>query len=690
MRPRRVLLGLPAALRVPSARIPALAMAMALVVGAAPVAGAAAIARDEPGPRMPPAPPAAHLPPPFGITTLVSERVGGGFPSGPSAEASISANGRFVAFTSAAADLVTGDTNEAIDVFVRDTVTGQTVRAPLPGGAPVPPGGRAYQPSISGDGNVVAFVYEPPFTTGTIAAPVLGPRILAWDRRANAVELVSRYPNGTIANASTRPSVSGNGRYVAYETANEGLVREDFNGSPDVFRFDRQTAQTVPVSLAAGDKGMPAGGGDPSISADGRFVAFTSDANDALVPFSPGPGNQVFVKDLVTGAIDWVSGPTGSGIPDNEAGAPSISADGRYVAFTSLATNLVPGDQNQASDVFRRDRQTGQTIRVSLLPDDSPPGGPSGQPSISGDGRVVAFVVGSSQRGDRSSDVYARDLDANEGVLISVTTSGGSGGFQSIGPAVNGNGRFFAFASDHPGMVDLDDNKVLDVFLRDLPPVPELSPPAVDFASVALGDTSPPAAVTLGNAGWTPLTANGSTIAGPDAAQFSVFFDGCASTVLRRGQACTVTVLFAPTAEGTKAAVLQVADDFTGSPRLARLTGAGSEAVLTIEPTIGPPGIVVMAEGAGFPPDTDLVLRWSQGITPVMGPVRTDASGAFRVQVLVFHKDRTGPRDLIAESADGRVAPVTARMFVSTPTMVAPGLLLRRLLGLPITFLTRG
>lgn len=688
MRPRRVLLGLPAALKVPSARIPALAVALAVVVGAAPAAGTPAAARDGADRVGPPAPPAAHLPPPFGITTLVSERVGGGFPNGPSAEASISSDGRFVAFTSAAADLVTGDTNEALDVFVRDTRTGTTVRAPLTGGAPVPPGGRAYSPSISDDGNVVAFVYEPPFTAGTIAAPVLGPRVMAWDRRTNVVELVSRFPNGAVANGSTRPTVSATGRFIAYESTNP-LAREDDNQVADVYRTDRQTGTTVLVSTSQ-QGGFAAGGRSPSISDDGRFVAFVSDANDALVPLFPGPGDQVFVKDLATGAVDWVSVPVGGATPDLSSDSPSISGDGRYVAFTSNATNMVPGDLNRASDVFRRDRQAGLTVRASLLPDDSPPAGPSGQPSISGDGRVVAFVTGTGLRGDRSSDVYARDLDVGEAVLISVTTSGGSGGFQSIGPAVNGNGRFVAFASDNPGMGDLDDNKVLDVFLRDLPPVPELNPPAVDFTSVALGDTSPPAAVTLTNAGWTALAVQGASIGGPDAGSFRVFFDGCASAVLRRGQACTVTVLFAPVTEGTKAAVLQVADDFAGSPRLARLTGAGSEAVLTIQPPIGPPGIVVIAEGAGFAPNTDLVLRWSQGITPSTGPVRTDGAGAFRVQVLVFHKDLTGPRDLVVEAADGRLAPVTARMFVTTPTMVAPGLLLRRLMGLPVQFLVRG
>jgi Tol biopolymer transport system component len=143
---------------------------------------------------------------------------------------------------------VPGDANDALDVFVRDRRTGRTTRLLLPNGSPIPAGGRASQPSISADGAVVAFTYQPAAAAGTTGV-IPGTIVLAWDRRSNDVEVVSRTVKGTAAPGSRQPSVSGDGRYVAFTSDHAGVVAGDRNASPDVFRYDRRRGTSVLASL---------------------------------------------------------------------------------------------------------------------------------------------------------------------------------------------------------------------------------------------------------------------------------------------------------------------------------------------------------------------------------------------------------------------------------------------------------
>jgi Tol biopolymer transport system component len=652
--------------------------------------------------------PAAPLPPPAGTTTLVSFRFGGSASSGPagggpSAEPSISSNGRWVAFTSAAPDLVTGDTNSALDVFVLDRSTGRTSRLGLPGGAPVPPGGRASEPSISADGRIVAFTYQPP---STFSAAVAGSIVLAWDRRTGAVEIVSRNSRGATAAGSRQPSVSGDGRFVAYVSDNSTIAGKDGNGQPDVFRYDRSTGQSILISSQPDANATPAGSStDPSISADGNVVAFISDAGDTLVREATGPGTQVYVRDVEAGRTERVSGtpgPGSGGPADGPSSAPSISADGRYVAFDSSASNLVEGDTNRAADVFRRDRTTSTTVLVSVTVAGAPATGSSGQAAISADGRMVAFASTAADlvamqggvvpaaviRG--ASEVYIRDVEAADTVLVSVAPAGGPGGGQSLAPSVAGNGRFVAFASTAT-LVAGDANKVADVLLRDMPPVPRLNPAVIDLGARAVNVASLPAAGVLSNAGWGPLTVTGSTITGSTAADFEIVADSCTGMILHRSEACTVSVIFRPSKTGTRTAVLEVADNYTGSPRTARLRGSASLARVELDPDVGQPGIVTIATGTGFPANTAVKLRWSQGITPTITPVVTDAKGGFVIPVLVFHNDATGPRDLVVEPVDGTsFPPAGATMLVTQPPAVPPSFVVLRLIDMPLVLVIRG
>lgn len=680
----------------------AVAALLATGPGAGPAAGGGSVGLAGAGPGVPgrpgvvEAPVPAALPQPAGTTSLVSVRFGGGFPGGGSRMAAISSSGRYVAFASGAADLVAGDANGAVDVFVRDRLNGTTILLPLPGGRTVPSGGQAYEPSISANGSVVAFTYLSP----SLAAA--GQQVvMAWDRRTGNTQIVSRSLRGT-AGGSHAPSVSGDGRYVAYTSDNGIIVTNDNNEAEDVFRYDRTTQTSALVSVGVG--GDAAGGREPSIDGDGSVVAFTSDGGDTIVPQNTGRGAQVYVRDMNAGRTTLVSLTADSQPASGPAQAPSISDDGHVVAFASSAGNMVPEALQAPAQVYRRDLQAGTLDLVSVAKDGSAAPAVSGMPAISRDGRMVAFISLSANLvaaapGFRlvavsriQTEVYLRDVVAKQTALISVTTSGRPAGAGSLEPSVGGNGRFVAFASDSPALVRGDDNQASDVFVRDLPPAPRLNPAVVDFGTRAVGAPVTSAAGILFNAGWGPLAVSGATVAGAQAADFRVQVDGCAGKVLYRGEACTVTLGFTPSARGTRTATLRVADGFTGSPRTARLTGRASQALIKLDPPVGPQGIVTVASGSGFPPGARVRLSWSVGITPRLPVVTVDANGRFKIQVLVFHNDRIGPRDLVAQSAGGSPFPtLSVTMLVGVRSMAPPGFLTSgRAFDLPLMLMFRG
>ena len=619
--------------------------------------GPSIVAPDEPQLRL-----AAHLAPPPGQTSVESVRFGGGVPSGPSAQASISEDGRYVTFASRAPDLVPGDTNKAIDVFVRDRAAGTTIRLPQLGGLPVPPAGSAVDPAISADGSVVAFVYTPPPPTTGVAVVLSQPVILVWARATNVSEVVSVTAAGDTMPRSTQPSVSGDGRFVAF-TSQSPAAADDTAFDDDVFVRDRAAGTTTLVSVATGGGTGNAASNAPAISQDGRTVAFQSDASN-LVAGDENGETDVFARDLAAGTTAVLS-VAAAGEVDGPSEAPAISADGQFVAFESSATNLDAGVTTEGLAVYRRDRATATTTLVSVALAGGDAAGSSGQAAISADGRIVAFAstgndlvaaAGSALAAlivTGPAELFARDVEAGETIRVSVTPAGGAAGGQNVGPSVGGNGRYVAWSSTSADLVPGDDNRLGDVFVRDMPPIPTLAPPVVDFGTRATGTSGPPAAAILSNAGWGPLTGAGSTIEGPAAPDFAVLFDGCLGRTLHRTEACTVTVSFMPAAPGERMASLRVASDAPGTPLAARLRGAGSLARLELDPPIGPPGIVTIATGSGFPPGSTVVLTWTLGITQRLQPIVADATGAFRVQVLVFHNDIVGVRDLVATPADG-------------------------------------
>jgi len=656
--------------------------------------------------------PAAPLPAPPGSTFLISRNRDRTFADYGSKDPAISDNGRWIAFTSTATDLVNGDVNDADEIFLRDRREGKTIRIPLPRGT-VPAGGAAYEPAISADGTVVAFTYQGPpvivpapgndgppttFTPGTL--------VLAYDRTTGVTRIVSRDMKDRPAAGAHEPSVSADGRYIAYAT-NADISFED-EGMDDVFRYDRTKRTTVEISLSPEGRRTGRAAFFPSISGDGNLVAFVSDGGDTIVHENTGSGNQVYVRDVRAELTTRVSAANDGGPANAESGQPAISGNGAFIAYVSTATNLVDGVTAPQGGLYRRDLAARKNILVSVTPTGAAATGFSAQPSITPDGNMIAFASNAPDlaplTGERialaatnsrfPAEVYLRDIEAGETVLISVPDPAAGAATvpaRSLYPAVAGGGRFVAFASDSQVLVPKDFNEVSDVFLRDMPPVPIVNPPTLDLGAGAVGTESLPGAAVLANAGWAPLTVTGATITGADKGDFLVVADACAGRLLKRGQACTVSVVFKPVAKGARSATLAIADTFNTSPRTVSLRGRASQAKLVLDPEIGPPGIVVMAKGSGFPPGAVLNLRWSRGITPHLRTVTADAKGRFRVPVLVFHNDLTGDRKLIAESATGTgFPPATVRMLVVRPTSIPPTFGIVRIVDLPLVLVIRG
>jgi Tol biopolymer transport system component len=327
------------------------------------------------------------------VTQAVSVSKNGMIGHGHCGGNSISLNGRYVAFHSEANALVSADTNGVADVFVRDIWDGTIVRASVGPGGIEGDGPAGEFTSMSEDGHFVAF---DSFATNLVSGDTNAAEdVFVYDRVGGTAECVSVASGGVPGpGASFAPSISGDGRFVAFYSESSGLVAGDTNGCGDVFVRDRVNGTTERVSVSsAGVEGDAASGQDrPSISGDGRFVAFSSLATN-LAPGVPDGHLHVYVRDRLLGTTERVS-VSSAGIQDDGASsAPSISYDGLEVAFMSDATNLVAGDTNGITDVFVRDLSAGTTVRVSVDSSGLQGDGASAFPSVSGDGRAGDWIV---------------------------------------------------------------------------------------------------------------------------------------------------------------------------------------------------------------------------------------------------------------------------------------------------------
>ncbi|MCC7407241.1 MAG: PD40 domain-containing protein [Phycisphaeraceae bacterium] len=400
---------------------------------------------------------------------MLSLTPGGVAADGLSLRPAISADGHYAAFTSTALDLTAGVTQPVGQLYLRDLQTNQTTLVTRGHD-----GSEADDLSIgarlSADGRYMVFES---LASNLVTGDGNGTwDVFVYDRQTQAISRVSRDTGGNDPNnRSGNAAISADGRYIAYMSQASDLVTGDGNGTWDVFLFDTQASTTTRVSVnpVGGAEGNDASG-KPALSADGRFVAFESLA-DNLVADDGNFESDIFVLDRTGGTLTRVSVSSGGDEGDGSSSAPSISDDGRYVAFESQATNLGPVGDTYFSDIFVRDRQTGQTTRLSQPPDGSNGNQQSYKPSLSGDGGVVVYESLASNLVDGDVDenfgydIFMTVLSTGQTMRLSRDPGGPDSDGYSTNPTVNGDGTMAVFDSDAANLVSPDGNSNADIFL---------------------------------------------------------------------------------------------------------------------------------------------------------------------------------------------------------------------------------
>lgn len=385
------------------------------------------------------------------------------------ASASLSADGRYIAFTSYAR-LDQRDVDDRRDIYVLDRVTGQVSAESLE------PTREAEQPEyrhprLNGDGRVI--VYEKALSAHS--------DIVIRDRLLGDTQVITAGWRGAKPDGFSRsPEISRDARIVVFSsTATNLSAASDANGAgEDIYLFDRESRAIERISVTL--NGQQSSGGSsvgPSISGDGRYVAFASSA-DLSPPDGAGSMRRrafdIYVVDRSIKTIRLVSR-GGRDRANSGSWAPALSADGRFLAFVSDATNLVPDDRNNSPDVFVADLSTNQVELVSRTASGAAANGRSAAPAISEDGQIVAFQSEASdllchrrcppavEDINLLWDVFV--MNRRTGTVRRVSRDATKEWMEpSTGPAINGSGKVVVFSSRHP-IETSDTNNDFDLFI---------------------------------------------------------------------------------------------------------------------------------------------------------------------------------------------------------------------------------
>ena len=400
----------------------------------------------------------------------------------------ISNNGRFVVFASDAANLVPYDTNGKTDVFIFDLETEIMERVSVASNGTAGNEASGYNDlaSVSNDGRYVVFSSEASNLvaddTNTdcqrsylndnsewVTASFNCSDIFVKDRLTNEIRLISVSSTGVHGNdSSTLPSMSADGRYVAFVSSADNLVENDTNETRDIFVHDLQTGETKRVSIASDGTQANDSSLINRISADGQYVAFETFA-DNLSLEDVDDQLDVYVHNLKTGETSHIS----VGLPEDDnnryALVPDISADGRYLSFLS-GVNPNP----TTSHIYRRDQQAETTDIVSISASGNEGDKFSAWSSISDDGRWVAFTSQADNLvdiddnvGDDCENVYLKDMDTEDVKLLTSNLAGDYSGCseQSIIVSISGDGSRVVFDSSSDDLVFGDTNNYSDIFV---------------------------------------------------------------------------------------------------------------------------------------------------------------------------------------------------------------------------------
>jgi hypothetical protein len=404
-------------------------------------------------------------------TTRVSVSSSGAEANSQSWPESLTADGRFIAFDSDASNLVSGDSNASMDVFFRDLVYQTTELVSVDSNGVI---GNRYSyldegRSISDDG--LRVVFESVATNLDPADTNTYQDVYLRDRASGTTTLISVDAAGNVGDQfSGFSAISGDGNFVCFSGLADNLVPNDTNSVTDVFVRDLSAGTIERVSVDPTGAGANSNSWASAISRDGRFVVFSGFASN-LVAGDTNAAGDVFLRDRQLGTTELVSIATSGIQGDYDSYNGQISADGRFIAFDSWATNLVAGDTNLCTDVFVRDRTLGTTTRVSVSSSGSQGKFESYNASLSTDGRFVLFNSRSTTlvAGDTNgfSDVFEHDLVTGSTIRASVDSSGAESDGDSYAGDVSEGGLRVAFHSDAANLVASDTNGLFDVFVHD-------------------------------------------------------------------------------------------------------------------------------------------------------------------------------------------------------------------------------
>lgn len=392
-----------------------------------------------------------------GETSLVSVASDGTMGNTEARPGDISGDGRYVVFDSQASTLIAGDTNGRIDIFLHDRQTGETSRISVDSdGNQVP--WHSMNPVISQDGRYVAFRSEGDFESGVVTE---GYDLFVKDRQTGEVTLISATYDGSINIAGIRdPFISANGDYILFWSAGDALVEGDINGANDVFFYDWQAHELSIVSVSSDGSQGNMDSEIASVTADGRYVAFVSEASN-LVTGDTNAEADIFLHDRQTGETSRISIGLGGEEADGKSKHPQISADGRHIAFASYATNLVAGDTNNRDDVFVYDRETEEIRLVSMSTAGIQGNDTSYLPDISADGQHIAFQ-------SAADNLVADDDNDNDDIFVNSLSD-----LIPLTPTLSLNyntgrpGSFFwaigvGFPSGEPAILEINDQVITD------------------------------------------------------------------------------------------------------------------------------------------------------------------------------------------------------------------------------------
>ena len=405
-------------------------------------------------------------------TTRVSVSSAGALANNSSDGGSLTADGRYVVFQSRASNLVAGDSNGVHDIFLRDRQAGTTTRISVSSGG-AQGNNASYGSEITRDGNLVALTSD---ATNLVSGDTNGAidlffRNMQTGSMTRLMGLGGSQPNGNFV-----PGVfSEDGRYYSFISTASNLVANDLNGKPDAFVHDLQTGSTERVSVASGGAEANDNSRFPFVSNDGRYVVFDSVATN-LVASDNNLFHDIYLRDRQLGTTVVISRGIGGAQTNGDSLAAALSGDARYIAYASAASNLVAGDSNGQDDLFVFDRVANTTVRISVGPGGVQANSGSGLSRFAPDSRYVYFSSAASNLVPNDAngnilDMFLHDRQTGTNTLLSLGTGGVQGNSDSFGYSHCANFNCYVFRTSSTNLDPGDTNGVADVWVRDFVPL---------------------------------------------------------------------------------------------------------------------------------------------------------------------------------------------------------------------------